>query len=50
LEDTKTEHTTVDKTVNGASINGTNGDHVNGTNGDTVPAEQEDEACDACAI
>ena len=50
LEDTKTEHSTVDKSVNGASINGTNGDHVNGSNGEKVPAEQEDEHCDACAI
>ena len=50
IEDTKTEHSTVDKSVNGASINGTNGDHVNGSNGEKVPVEQEDEHCDACAI
>ena len=40
----------ISESVNGASINGTNGDHVNGSNGEKVPAEQEDEHCDACAI
>ena len=44
------EETVIDKSVNGVSINGTNGDHVNGSNGEKVPAEQEDEHCDACAI